>query len=129
MGSWSRIAGSTLVTKISILKCMSSLQIWFSHLFRKFASLYVHNIIRIHSGVMWDWHYAMEYSYIFPHIQFECRTYLGIFHGILSVPQNIVMDMNNAMYLLITPTLSYGPVPFEHKCSWGCGVMVVVSCN
>jgi hypothetical protein len=30
-----------------------------------------------------------------PHIQSECWEYLGILSGILSVPQNIVMGMNN----------------------------------
>ena len=29
--------------------------------------------------------------------QTECGEYLGIFHGILSVPHNNVMDLNNVM--------------------------------
>ena len=32
-----------------------------------------------------------------PHIQCECGEYPGILRGILSVPQNIVMNMNNVM--------------------------------
>ena len=30
-----------------------------------------------------------------PHIQIECEEYPGVFSGILLVPQNIVMDLNN----------------------------------
>ena len=29
----------------------------------------------------------------------ECVEYPGILHGILSVPQNNVMDLNNVMYI------------------------------
>ena len=32
-----------------------------------------------------------------PNIQTKCGEYLRILHGILSVPQNIVMDLNNVM--------------------------------
>ena len=32
-----------------------------------------------------------------PHIQTGCGKYSGILCGILSVPQNIVMDLNNMM--------------------------------
>ena len=31
------------------------------------------------------------------HIQYEYAKYIEIFCGILSVPQNIVMDLNNVM--------------------------------
>jgi hypothetical protein len=31
------------------------------------------------------------------HIQYECGKYQGILSGILSVPQNVVVDMNNVM--------------------------------
>jgi hypothetical protein len=33
------------------------------------------------------------------HVQYECGKYLGIFHGIVLVPQNIVMDLNNVTTL------------------------------
>ena len=29
-----------------------------------------------------------------PHIKIECEEYFKIFHGILSVSQNIIMDLN-----------------------------------
>ena len=32
-----------------------------------------------------------------PQIQSECGEYLRILHGIISVPHNIVMDLNNVM--------------------------------
>ena len=31
------------------------------------------------------------------HIYFECGKYMGIFHGILLVPRNIRMNLNNVM--------------------------------
>ena len=38
-----------------------------------------------------------------PPIQTECREYPGIFYGVLSVPQNIVMDLNNIHdFILLT---------------------------
>ena len=33
-----------------------------------------------------------------PHIQTKCGKYLGISHKILSVSQNIVMDLNNILF-------------------------------
>jgi hypothetical protein len=36
------------------------------------------------------------FSYTF-HIQIECEKYMRMFHGIFSIPQNIVMDLNNVM--------------------------------
>ena len=44
---------------------------------------YQHNIIQVHNNVMWDWMWE----------------YLGIICGILLVPHNIVMDMNNVVNL------------------------------
>ena len=56
------------------------------------AQLGGHNIIQIHNNVLWDWQYSMEYSsYFSPNV--------GIFHEILAVPHNIVMDLNNIMGL------------------------------
>ena len=52
----------------------------------------LHNIIQIHNNVLWDWLYFMEYS---PHSIWMWR----IFYGILLVPQNTVMDLNNVMYI------------------------------
>jgi hypothetical protein len=53
-------------------------------------SLWVHkhNIIQIDNNVVWDWRYFAKYS---PHSIWMCR----IFYKILSVPQNIVIIMNN----------------------------------
>ena len=50
----------------------------------------VHNIIRIHIGFLCDWQYSTKYSQ-FPQI------YTRIFHGLLLVPQDIVMDLNNVV--------------------------------
>ena len=46
------------------------------------------------------------FPYIF-HIRSECENYKGIFHGIMSIPQNIIMDLNNVMEL--------------HTYMWSCG--------
>ena len=46
-----------------------------------------HNIIQISNNVLWDWQCFVEYS---PHSIWIC--------GILSSPQNIVMDLNNIMF-------------------------------
>ena len=43
-----------------------------------------------HNIVLWDWHYFAKYS---PHSNWMW----GIFYIIMSVPHNIVMDMNNVM--------------------------------
>ena len=44
----------------------------------------------------------MPYTFLFPHgcgqIQSQCGKYQWIFHGILSVPPNIVMNMNNVFF-------------------------------
>ena len=47
-------------------------------------------IIKIHNNVPWDWKYSTQYPQIF-----YIGMYMRIFHGIVLVPQNIVMDMNN----------------------------------
>ena len=49
-----------------------------------------HNLIKIHNNVLWDWKYFAKYS---SHSPLNKR----IFHRIMSIPQNIVMDMNNIM--------------------------------
>ena len=36
-----------------------------------------------------------------PHVQFECGEYPGISCGILSIPHNIVMDLNNVMHIYV----------------------------
>ena len=33
------------------------------------------------------------------HIQTECGIYMGLFCGILTVPHNIIMDLNNVLEL------------------------------
>ena len=43
------------------------------------------------------------------HIQYEYGTHWRIFHGVLSIPQNIVMDLNNGM--LFNPT--FPPTNFQ----------------
>ena len=47
-----------------------------------------HNIIQIHSNVMWDSQCSIKYPWIFSTFSLN----IGNFCGILSVPQNIVMD-------------------------------------
>ena len=45
-------------------------------------------------NILWD----------IPHIQMECR---GIFYRIFSIPQNIVMDLNNVMKIQNNKLLSH----------------------
>ena len=52
-----------------------------------------HNIIHIHNIVLWDWQYYAKNS---PHLDWMWR----IFYIIFSVPQNIVMDLNNVMLIV-----------------------------
>ena len=49
------------------------------------------NIIQIHSSVLWQWQYFVEYSII--------QNVWGILCRKLCVPHNIVMDMNNVMMM------------------------------
>ena len=49
-----------------------------------------HNIIQIHTSVMWDWHSYAKYSSHLDWIR-------GIFCRILSVPQNTAMGLNIVM--------------------------------
>ena len=52
------------------------------------------------------------------HIQTECGKYLGIFSKTLSIPQNIIMDLNNVMVVggsfksKKCPMTSFSPMPF-----------------
>ena len=50
------------------------------------------NIIKIHNKVMWDRQYFIEYYVI--HIYYT----LMIFCRIMSIPRNIVMDLNNVIF-------------------------------
>ena len=63
------------------------------------------NIIFIHNNVLWDWQYYMEYS--------MCKN-VGIFNGILAVPRNTIMDLNNVM----NSFLKYSLISFKHVCLW-----------
>ena len=58
-----------------------------------FALTSAHYIIQIHNSVLWNWQYFVEYS---PHSIWMWR----IFHIILAVPHNIVMDMYNVRLFL-----------------------------
>ena len=49
---------------------------------------------------MWDWKYSMDYS---PHL--VLRNIREMFCGLLLIPQNIVMDLNNVMNLLLVHLL------------------------
>ena len=51
----------------------------------------IHNITHNLNNVMWDWQYYVKYS---SHLAWIW----GIFHIILSVPQNIVLDLNNVCH-------------------------------
>ena len=56
-----------------------------------------HNIIQIHKSAYVG---LTIFHVVFPdipHIQSECGEYSGILRGILSVPQIVVMDLNNVM--------------------------------
>ena len=50
--------------------------------------------IHIHNNVLWDCQYVMEYSLIFL-CAIWMWEYHGLFHGIVSVPQNALMYLNN----------------------------------
>ena len=54
----------------------------------------MHNIIQIHNNVMWDRQYFIKYS---SNSQ-KCKKYSKLFHEILSIPQNTVIDMTNVMW-------------------------------
>ena len=64
--------------------------------------LHTHNIIHIHNNVLRDRQYFMGYSII--------PTEWGTFRRWLSVPRNIVMDLNNVMeatYILTHINVSF----------------------
>ena len=56
-----------------------------------------HYIIQIHHVVMWDY----QYSEIFSHIQTKCGKHPRIFHRIMLVPRNTILDMDNVTTLII----------------------------
>ena len=55
----------------------------------------LHNIIHIYNSLMLDRRYSTKYSLL--HIQIQYGKYQTIFYGMLSVPHDIVMDLNNVM--------------------------------
>ena len=60
----------------------------------------IYNIIQIHNSFLWDWQYSIKYSQMFIHSTWMWE-YPRLFFGILLVPQNIVMDLNNVMLKLV----------------------------
>ena len=78
--------------------------------FSSLCSLLIHNIIRIHNNVLWDYQY---YVNIFPIFSLN----VGLFYKLLSIPQNIVMDMNNVMQMFLGFFYFY----FMY-CGWGGGL-------
>ena len=75
-------------TAITLVSCFSNMLIM-----EKNGHFKLYNIIQIHNNVLWDWQYFMEYFYVL----FECGECSGISSVILSVPLNIVMDLNNVI--------------------------------
>lgn len=57
----------------------------------------------------------LSFSYI-SHIQTACETYSEIFNGIFSVPQNIIMDLNNVMGMYMGVITSLIGVRVFHAC-------------
>ena len=51
-----------------------------------------------------------------PHIQTECENHHEIFCGIMSVPQNIVMDMNNVVKVKFFSRRYLNPHVIVHEC-------------
>ena len=49
-----------------------------------------------------------EIFWIIDHIQTECGKYSGLFHGILAIPQNIGMDLNNVIYAALQARRNIG---------------------
>ena len=58
----------------------------------------VHNITQLHKNDMWDLQYYAKYS---PYFIWIWRN----FHGMLSIPHNIDMDLNNIMLTLSLQTM------------------------
>ena len=71
----------------------------------------MHNIIQIHNNIAWDWQYYMEYSKI-PSWSIWRRE---IFYGIMSIPHNIVMDLNNVMWHQLWPQFGFAT---NHVVKW-----------
>ena len=63
-----------------------------------------HNINQIHNCLLWDWHY-LEGLTLFSGI-FLTNWMWGIFCKILSIPQNIVMNLNNVMSYTLSNIMS-----------------------
>jgi hypothetical protein len=57
----------------------------------------IHNIIQVHNNVLWDLQYSTSYS---QHSD-QVWEYPQILPRIMSVPQKIVMNMNDVMTLTL----------------------------
>ena len=98
-----------------------------------------HNIIHIHNNVMRDWRYSTKYS-------LHSVWMWGILCKILSVPQNIVMNMNSVMthicmfatsilshahYYICSTLISYkfhGSLsPIDPKCLLQSGCLIAIA--
>lgn len=114
---------------------------WYSYDHRHFLwSFDIHNIIQIHSNVLWDSHYYVGYSTI-PY------GIWGIIHGIMSVPQHLVMDLKcsplevRSVGCRFSPSVSFIILwnlfrppffrfcPLYHMCSQGCKFTQSSSCE
>jgi len=58
------------------------------------------NIIQIHNNVLWKWNYSTNYSLLFSTFSLKLGNIRKIFNGMLLVPRNIVMELNNVIFLL-----------------------------
>ena len=64
-----------------------------NYVFHYLVTVARHNIIQIHNNAIWDWQFFTRYSRKFSHSNWMWR----IFCGVLSIPRNIVMDLNDVM--------------------------------
>ena len=87
--------GSWLVCEVALKLLAQFLRTKFTYWSRISPSNIMYPQHYIHNNVLWDRQYSSEYS----HIQTEHEKSLEILCGILSIPLNIVMDLNNDMWI------------------------------
>ena len=66
------------------------------------------NVIKIHSNAMWEWRYLTEYIRIFSHSILHVENIHECHVEHLSIPQNVVMNLNNVVWNLCYHTVQFG---------------------
>ena len=82
----------------------------------------------IHNNIMWDWQQSTK---MFPNVRYEHGDYLKLFYEILSIPQNIIIDLDNVTkgtsYILGQCVNLVKPLPFWLE--GGIDIAVMVTMN